>query len=596
MWSMSFCEHLPSCIYASIWIALIWLFIVPFEVYATINLYRHRYHPGIQARYPSVVICNAILAIFHTLICEQYYYLQSGLNLDILATNYAPFIVRILFPPFLLIIVVMVSYRVYLMHFEINYAVSMSTRDWKLLLSDTVKNNDFYSRNRNTFGNWKWVSKYFIAYIIIGGSIDMIITIFEHPKLFSVAHGLSQLIYIFWLFILILFCAYLFIKTPKFEDAYFVRQELKYLLTLCLFCLVLYVSMIAISDDTSIGKLCNEIQTSAVSIATFGQVIIAEYIILNKIKQCDESGFDYDYAQLRHNNMPINNPTFRNRAGSRATSRARVRTISDVQPRKEIPIYKLFNTLISHPIAINFFVKHLRSEFAIENLLFVIELIQWIYLSIPNKDFHLFDIKPLEQISFELSTAIPLSSANIYNETDGFNWKRSIELIYKKYICSSAEYQVNLPYYIQNGFLNLINLLKIKRQIDDNIYIFKHKQSSPIKQKRSKRLLFWDNNNKKLNISHLGLGNQMLTISENIAVNHKTINSPINNNTNTMTPLSPINHKTNDMTPVSKIINENNNEKTNNNLAIQMGSFPNHKLIFTSKPSIKSKNKIRFNT
>ncbi len=48
----------------------------------------------------------------------------------------------------------------------------------------------------------------------------------------------------------------------------------------------------------------------------------------------------------------------------------------------------------------------------------------------------------------------------------------------------------------------------------------------------------------------------MLTISENIAVNHKTINSPINNNTNTMTPLSPINHKTNDMTPVSKIINE----------------------------------------
>eukprot|EP01083_Nonionella_stella_P140134 429058_1 len=78
------------------------------------------------------------------------------------------------------------------------------TCQWQSLLSDTVSTNDFYVRHRTTYGNWKYVLRYFIGYIIVGSLIGISLTVPSHSELF----------YAFWNLILIVFGVILFAKTP----------------------------------------------------------------------------------------------------------------------------------------------------------------------------------------------------------------------------------------------------------------------------------------------------------------------------------------------------------------------------------------------
>eukprot|EP01084_Bolivina_argentea_P262607 444145_1 len=376
---MSACENLATCVYASVWIALILLFIIPFEIWMTIQLYRYRYHPGIQTRYPNVIMGSAIFAMIQSLICEQFYYLESGIGISILNTPHVQYITHIIFPPLLLSMIVVVVFRVYLIHYDTNWAVSQSTRDWQSLLRDTVHANDFYSRYKSTFGNAKYVYKYFLCYIIICNIIQMTLSVLEHPKLLHLSHNVSKIFYVLCLSIVVIFATCLFVKTPKSGDIYYVRREFKYFVYLFSSCLGLYVTMMLFkSDETSIY---NQISISAITIANFGTVFISEYIILNKIKSNDDSEFDYSSSKW---NLKAKIPR---------RMRTRLRTMSSVQ-RDGIKTSKLFNVLVASPIGINFFVKHIRSEWCVENLLCFIELTQWIYLS-TNKELADYNLKPL---------------------------------------------------------------------------------------------------------------------------------------------------------------------------------------------------------
>eukprot|EP01084_Bolivina_argentea_P262606 444143_1 len=220
---MSVCENLATCIYASVWIALILLFIIPFEIWMTIQLYRYRYHPGIQTRYPNVIMASATFSIIHTLICEQFYYLQSGIGISVLNTPHVEYITNVIFPPLLLSMIVVVVFRVYLIHYDTNWAASQSTRDWQSLLRDTIHANDFYSRHKLTLGNPKHVYKYFLCYIIMCSITQMTLSFLEHPNLLGLSHNISKIAYVLCLSIVVIFATYLFVKTPKSDDIYYIR-------------------------------------------------------------------------------------------------------------------------------------------------------------------------------------------------------------------------------------------------------------------------------------------------------------------------------------------------------------------------------------
>eukprot|EP01084_Bolivina_argentea_P003563 6700_1 len=499
---MAVCDNLITCIYASTWVGLIMFFIVPFEIYITIKFYKYRFHPGIQTRYPMVIIAASIFAMIHSFVCEIFYYLQSGININILNIPSVIFASHIIFPPFLLIMFNIVALRVYLIHYNTMYAVSQATLDWQSLLSDSVPSVDFYSKNRATYGNWRYVIKYFIIYGIIGSGIEITVTTLEHPKLLNISHDVSKYIYALCLFPMIVFSACMYCKTPKFDDIYFVRKELKYLTVLVFICIILYIISSALNSDTY--PIFAEVAITAITLANFGQVMISEYIILNKIRTEDDSGYSYDKS------------TFMLTRVSRVLSNASQRRAKFIAPAT------LFNVLVATPAGCDLLVKHLRSEFCCENLLSFIELIQWIYLA-TNKEFDKFNIKPLDKIEFDLCSIIPISSANhCKNNTNQWKWEDSIILIYQKYINSSAELQVNLPYQTQLIWGNLIYSLKIKQELDNKTYIFKHKPA-PIKKPSNGSLInrlsfsIWGKSTNKSSKKILGIS--MLTIPENKDVN-----------------------------------------------------------------------------
>eukprot|EP01083_Nonionella_stella_P049030 130773_1 len=465
------CADYVACVYGLVWVALVWLIIVPFEIYVTIRMVQYSHHPGVASRYPFMVIAFAVFAMFHSIICDQFLYLSIGLNIDLLQKPSIRHITCIILPTTLLVVLTLIIFRSYLIHYNIKYTVNLSTCQWQSLLSDTVSTNDFYVRHRTTYGNWKYVLRYFIGYIIVGSLIGISLTVPSHSELF----------YAFWNLILIVFGVILFAKTPNFDDAYFMRTEMKYLWCFHLHCIVLYIAMfvlIFVFDDAY--PIFHSIQTSAITLFNFGGVVISEHVILNKIKQKDRSAFESKLLKP-------------------ATPNTVQQKISVVMSRvsfhqqKHVHVVgsrQLFNVLIASPVGINFYVTHLQSEFCLENLLAFIELTQWLY-NVTNRDFDMFDILPLPGINFEFNSAIPTSSANqkkMNSQDDEWDWEQSILLIFKKYIHSSADYQVNLPYQIQNNFVHFTNLLTIKHQLEKGSYRFRHgSQSMATKRKNH----FW---------------------------------------------------------------------------------------------------------
>eukprot|EP01084_Bolivina_argentea_P196102 336238_1 len=362
------CSNLLVCAYASTMIGIIWLIIIPLEIYFTVTFYQHRFHPGISIRYPIVVITASICCMIHTLIPEQFYFFESGIGIKFFHHPFVLWIAYLIFPPFLLSVAVFLCFRFWLVHYEINYAVYKSKHNWQTLLCQSMPKTDWYSKHMETFGKWKNVKKYFIIYFIIGTIFEVGITICEHPKLFNISHGLSTIIYVLVLLPLIIFGLILFFKTPSFEDSFFVRKELRYLYCLSGFTITLYAIMIVLGAES--GNIYNEIQTTALTMITFGCVLITERISLSQVLKNDNNKYtQFGRLQLSH---VISSTTHSNSSiisGNFVTQLMRSfsnnydnhnNQINDIT----IASKKLFNVLISNDIGINCYFNHLQSEFA----------------------------------------------------------------------------------------------------------------------------------------------------------------------------------------------------------------------------------------
>eukprot|EP01083_Nonionella_stella_P167692 564308_1 len=112
-----FCADYAACIYGLVWVALIWLVIVPFEIYVTIRMVQYSHHPGVASRYPFMVIAFAVFAMFHSIICDQFLYLSIGLNIELLQKPYILSTTFIILPPTLLIMLTLIIYSIHHVHY-----------------------------------------------------------------------------------------------------------------------------------------------------------------------------------------------------------------------------------------------------------------------------------------------------------------------------------------------------------------------------------------------------------------------------------------------------------------------------------------------
>eukprot|EP01084_Bolivina_argentea_P165609 287681_1 len=474
-------DNIGICIASGIMICLIYIFFIPFMSIVTIKFYRIRHYQGISARYPAIIIAYSIFNICHIFLIDQYMLIWCGISPVTIQNTTILSIVSILSNSFLLVIPIYTILRIWLVNYDIKIALAKSIHDWQLLLSDTVNQNDWYSINKNKWGNWKWLTKVSICcwclltlFIIIPFSVNSSDTI-------------SQLIHIFFLFILLFPIALIWWKMPHFEDTFFIKQEMKLLLSFDISLGIIWFSLIYWSKP---GNIFDLIQRIIIISLHFIQVYISVHWVINKQRQLN---IYKRRTQIVHKNRLMQTfcdfINFRNIDAefdnannfSRASVVGRGRSKSVEQ--RYLGNKQLFNVLMANDIGINKLFEHLKHEFSFENVLFFIEIIQWLY-HVTKKDFDKYDITPMSDISFEFSDIVPISSINNTNDS----WFMKINAIYAKYIKSSAEYQVNLPGTIQNEYFNLIRLYDIKLEIDKGIYIPKKKRKTHHKPKTS----FWN--------------------------------------------------------------------------------------------------------
>lgn len=128
----------------------------------------------VQKRYPKLVLLESALAITVTL-CYFPLYMNRICQLNVFS-EYQRYLTTItyLFYPLCHGIVFCECCRLWLMCFDINYAeVALKNREWRSKINGLAASNDWWIRNRRTFGNYNWVCRRCAICSVLSGTTSM---------------------------------------------------------------------------------------------------------------------------------------------------------------------------------------------------------------------------------------------------------------------------------------------------------------------------------------------------------------------------------------------------------------------------------------
>jgi len=108
---------------------------------------------------------------------------------------------------------------------------------------------------------------------------------------------------------------------------------------------------------------------------------------------------------------------------------------------------------LSDKDGIHLYIEYLFGEYTIENILALIEYIQWIRMN-----------DNISDINIQFCNEVPLSYINITQE---YNWYDKIVALYNKYITEFCEFQINVGFGIRNEFETLIELYQFKQSYQE---------------------------------------------------------------------------------------------------------------------------------
>ena len=399
------------CAVASISLGITWLVFIPFSIYIIHAFYLRRHYSSIRCRNPQVTLFACGFNLAALIVHDTYYYLSSeGLNVGSLAQT-SDVIVQYIFPPFFLALALVIFLRVWVMFYELKFRQYSNQHDWQsLLLADKTLDENFYTKNKikNTLGNWKFMLKILSIYWVIGTIIDVTATALETNEK---DHTRTQLVYIIVAFPSLpmqLFCWY---KLPLVNDLFVVRNELKSLLIFIIILISIYFSMVMIG--TNENEWAALLSIVALSWLNFGIIFISTFYVLYKTKMVRKQGKRRHSKHRRSMTPSIHgsvdkeesvNSSDRGNGNSTKLSRfSSLRSITDTikhlpekapksrkQRAKEAIKHKLnthhaFSIILGNDNGINSLCNHLKTEFALENLLGYIELTQWLRIVSENK-------------------------------------------------------------------------------------------------------------------------------------------------------------------------------------------------------------------
>eukprot|EP01084_Bolivina_argentea_P209771 357242_1 len=200
---------------------------LPFMLWSVYRFYSIRMYPEINARYYIIILSQSLFNIFEICIRNQYLLIIKIININsssiiLETTDRQPIWITMINECLYLIIPIIILYRTWLTNFDINYTLIQKQRDWQILLRDKhdIDNiiNDWYSLNKQKYGDWKWVIKYvFIPLFCILSFVMLFIMIIFNT--YNIQYIYNSIIFLF-IYIPII---YIYYSTPKFTDTFYIK-------------------------------------------------------------------------------------------------------------------------------------------------------------------------------------------------------------------------------------------------------------------------------------------------------------------------------------------------------------------------------------
>eukprot|EP01084_Bolivina_argentea_P223848 378652_1 len=388
--------------------------------------------PAITGRYPKYVLLTTLIGIIHFL-CANLIVIAIGNELlyprfdkwEVLYYIFAQ-ISSLLFP-------ILLSYRAWRVYFQIKWNVAVQDGEWHIFIDKNFKNNNWF------ITHYEWNKKYsfkICIFVWLCFAIPVIIFI----SIFGVTVETAQIRlalvgtegFLPFLFMLIIF-----LKIPKYDDVFKVRREIKIVLFLNVIGFLLYVSVSMIVPP-DVGTW-NQIALISIAIVIpFGDLIIQIlYPLYNFNLPVTICSVKYFTKHLYTNHSLVTELSMHSKSSNSTIN------IKEMN-KSNCNNVSLQKKVLSDDNGLLAFARHVNKEFAIETIMFLIEIYQF-----KMKLIELFqdEITKMDHIFERLTFADSAPKSTVVLELDKDSSKQNVFLcavkFFIKYIVEESQFAVN---------------------------------------------------------------------------------------------------------------------------------------------------------
>eukprot|EP01084_Bolivina_argentea_P229009 386633_1 len=455
---------------------------LPLGLYSMYRYYMYRNHLILKKHYSEI----NLYMVTSSLLClcfQQLFVLFVG---KIFAEKYQVY-ATIPSLTFAFVTSILFAWRCYMNYYCIKYSNAIDSDEWKQLINPLTTTNNWFILNKSTYGNYKYFYKHILIaccfYISLIVVLRLIFSSEDHETVRLRWLTLMSIPALFT-FIVISFIGYIYCKTPKYGDIFYIHSELKYMITVFLVCIssmIVLAIIMYLFHNLTIKIAIRLFMVFYFSTVFIIGILVQTLFVLHKnanwlnIQNINENidattlGIEYELTKAKS-------------ISSEASPSPRVSKLNQCD----------MDDVLSDKNGFNSFIFHLRKEFSTEILLSLLELTQFkeSILYYYNNEFRndmddiindgsIYDMNDQQKWDITQCIRWPKNSKTfprsviVYDKfheqyerycvsDNQINYKISqlmvrAFLLQQKYVNQSAPFQINICYETRNKFANIMN-------------------------------------------------------------------------------------------------------------------------------------------
>eukprot|EP01083_Nonionella_stella_P039835 108355_1 len=378
----------------------------------------HMQIPSLRGRYSRVVIAIVILGasyflIYHPWQIILFRFIQFNVSNVIPLRAYKVFL-ALLTVVTATIYPMIIVYRSWMVYFEIKWNMAIQDTKWSVFIDKNAHKNNWYLKHHET--NKKYTSK-IVAAIWFIFAIPSILCSFlgdEYSTFSLIFYGIQY-------FLPILMLTILLCKIPQYDDVFLIKNEIKMIIIASLITTVLYAPMLVLQA----------------MIPFWGSVILFLYTLIGPFSIL----YPHLYFPFTKFNLPKTYYTLKRYSMTKDS----LGTALPVRQNTDHDSFGL-KECMQNEDGFLVFTRHMNKEFAVENILFLIEMYQF-----KRKLKVLYGAHHLLKSEDDILETMILPHNNMPKSTlitrlDKHNLHECVVHLFIKYVVDDAYFAINIAY------------------------------------------------------------------------------------------------------------------------------------------------------